>query len=212
MDEPLVRASSRQENSRQVSAFGELSDEQLMASSLQGSKSSFEELYERYARRILGFTYRLFRDHQEAESITQEVFLRLLKDSTAYDPSRCFSTWIYTIARNLCLDALSRRRPERLDDTDCFMSQEPDPAAVSEERDTAERLQAAIDTLPLFCREVLQLRVFDELSYRQIADIANCPESTARSRMDLAIKRLRAHFSKNLELVENSVDESPSRS
>lgn len=212
MDEPLVRASSRQENSRQVSACGDVSDERLMASSLLGSKSAFEELYERYARRILGFTYRLLRDHHEAESITQEVFLRLLKDSAAYDPSRRFSTWIYTIARNLCLDALSRRRPEGLGDTDCFISPEPNPAAVSEDRETVARLQVAIDALPLFCREVLQLRVFDKLSYRQTADFVGCPESTARSRMDLAVKRLRAQWCKNLEVVENPVDESPSRS
>jgi len=212
MEEPLVRASSRQENPRQASACGDLSDEQLMAGSLQGSKSAFEELYERYARRILGLTHRLLRDHQEAESITQEVFLRLLKDSAAYDPSRHFSAWIYTVARNLCLDALARRRTEGLDDTDCLMSQEPDPAAVSEDRETMQRLLVAIDTLPLFCREVLQLRIFDELSYRQICDIVGCPESTARSRMDLAIKRLRAHLCKNLEVVENPVDESPSRS
>ncbi|MBC8868045.1 MAG: sigma-70 family RNA polymerase sigma factor [Planctomycetes bacterium] len=183
-----------------------------MASSLQGAKSAFEELYERYARRMLGFTHRLLRDHQEAESITQEVFLRLLKDSAAYDPSRCFSTWIYKIARNLCLDALARRRPEGLDDPDCFISQEPNPAAVSEDRETVERLKVAIDALPPFCRQVLLLRIFDELSYRQIADIVGCPESTARSRMDLAIRRLRAHLCKNLEVVENPVDESPSRS
>jgi len=183
-----------------------------MAGSLQGSKSAFEELYERYARRILGFTHRLLRDHQEAESITQEVFLRLLNNSAAYDPSRRFSTWIYAIARNLCSDALARRRPERLHDTDCLIGQEPNPAAVSEDRETMQRLEVAIDMLPLFCREVLLLRVFDELSYRQIADIVGCPESTARSRMDLAIKRLRAHLGKNLEVVENPVDESPSRS
>jgi len=97
---------------RQTDLFQEVSDEQLMASALRGSMPAFEDLYRRYAHRILRFTNRLVRDHQEAESITQEAFLRLLQNSATYDGSRRFSTWMYTIARNLCLDELARRRPE----------------------------------------------------------------------------------------------------
>jgi len=195
----------------QADSSREVSDEQLMAGALRGSMPAFEELYYRYAHRIVRFARRLMRDHQDAESITQEVFLRLLKHSAAYDPSRRFSTWIYTIARNLCLDALARRRADVVADGDQFPGREPDPAAHVEERETGQQLRAAVDALPHFCREVVQLRVFERFSYGEIADVLGCPESTARSRMDLAIKRLRADFGKNLERAENCVDESPSR-
>ena len=198
------------ENLREANAFESVSDEELMASSLRGSGPSFEQLYGRYAQRILRFTCRLLHDYQDAESITQEIFLKLLRDSTGYDPSRQFSTWIYAIARNLCLDALARRRPEAIDDADRFTNREPDPAVQVDDRETEQRLLAAVDALPLFCREVVQLRVFERLSYREIADVVGCLESTARSRMDLAIKRLRVSFSRKSEPNENLVDESRS--
>ena len=204
----MAWASSREVHLGQVNASGDVSDEQLMASSLRGSMQAFEELYYRYAHHILGFTYRLLRHYQDAESITQEVFLRLLRDSAGYDPSRRFSTWIYTIARNLCLDALRRRRPDAIGDGEQFTAREPDPAAEADDHETAQRLRAAIDALPPFCREVVQLRVFERLSYREIADVLGCPESTARSRMDLAIKRLRAGFCRKFAPTENFVDES----
>ena len=183
-----------------------------MASVLQGSMPAFEELYYRYAHRISRFTCRTLRDHQEAESITQEVFLRLLRNSARYDSSRPFSTWIYAIARNLSLDALARRKPEAIGDVDRFISKEPDPADQVDDRETERRLLAAIDALPLFCREVVQLRVFERLSYREIAGVVGCPESTARSRMDLAIKRLRASFREQAAPNDNLVDESSSHS
>ena len=207
----LAWTDSREEELRQARASGDVSDEQLMAGSLRGSMSAFEELYYRYAQRILGFTYHLLRDYQEAESITQEVFLKLLRDSAVYDPSRRLSTWIYTIARNLCLDALDRRRPGALGDGDQFTSMEPDPAAAADDRETAQQLRGAIDALPPFCREMVQLRVFERLSYREIADVVGCPESTARSRMNLAIKRLRASFCRKAEPTDNLVDESSSQ-
>ncbi|MFH1918413.1 MAG: sigma-70 family RNA polymerase sigma factor [Planctomycetota bacterium] len=181
-----------------------------MAGALRGSMPAFEELYCRYAHRIVRFARRLMRDHQDAESITQEVFLRLLKDSAAYDPSRRFSTWIYTIARNLCWDALARRRPDLVGDGDEFPGREPNPAAHMEERETGQRLRAAVDALPQFCREVVQLRVFERFTYREIAQILGCPESTARSRMALAIKRLRVGLYRKLPPSENLVDESSS--
>lgn len=192
-------------------AFPGVSDEQLMANALRGSAEAFEELYHRYARRIFGFAHRLVRDYQEAESITQEVFLKLLRDSGSYNPSRRFSTWIYAIARNLCLDDLARGRPDPIGDGEQFTSREPAPPAEVDARETQQRLRAAIDGLPLLYREVVQLRVFGRLPYREIAAIVGCPESTARSRMDLAIKRLRAGLCLELAGRENLVDEFSSR-
>ena len=190
--------------------FEDLPDERMMAESLKGSTAALEHLYQRYARRILRFTYRLVQDYHDAESITQEVFLRLLKDSAAYDPGRRFSTWIFTIARNLCLDVRARRRPEAIGDGDRFASRAPDPARDAHDREVADRLHAALDALPPSSREIIQLRMVEQLPYREIAEILGCPESTARSRMNLAIKRLRARLGRAAIPSANLVDESAS--
>jgi len=173
------------------------SDEDLMLR-LQKSRdeTAFNDLFARYRGPIISYIYRLIGNRAEAESIAQESFLRILAKADRYVYPRRFSTWFYTIARNLATDFLKKKRAVVPDDFQALSDAVPgsDDAAAEALVAAGEelgRLAQALAALPLPYREVVILRALQELSYREIADIVGCPESTARSRMDYGLEYLR---------------------
>jgi len=174
-------------------------DEDLMLRIQQANDpEAFAELFARYRVRITSYTCRLVGNRDEGESLAQETFLRLLEKSDLYGYPRRFSTWVFTIARNLVTDFHKKKRAMTSERFDLMADgqqgpddRRPDVATV---RDEALRaLDEAIESLPAQHREVLILRSFYEMSYREIAEIVGCPESTARSRMDYALRELKRH-------------------
>ncbi|NOZ22111.1 MAG: sigma-70 family RNA polymerase sigma factor [Planctomycetes bacterium] len=164
----------------------------------EGDVDAFEGLYDRYARRIMAFTLRMTGNTGAAESLAQETFLRVLKNAPSYSYPRRFSSWIYAIARNICLDFLRKKRPVLRDNdpaaTEAAANKSPLATLIQDEEE--QRLAEAIQVLPDEFREVLILRTFQDLSYFEIAEVVGCNESTARSRMDYALRDLRKSFHK----------------
>ncbi len=177
----------------------DLSDEELMLRVQQANdQGAFAELFSRYRGRITSYACRLTRDMNEGESLAQETFLRLLQKSSLYNYPRRFSTWLFTIARNLVTDFHKKKRAVTTDRFELVADSRresehrwPEAETIREER--LGRLNKAIGRLPVAHREVLILRAFYDMSYREIAEIIDCPESTARSRMDYALKELRKY-------------------
>ena len=176
------------------------SDEDLMLR-LQKAKDreAFAELFRRYRVRITSYTCRLVGNAADGESLAQETFLRLLEKSDLYSYPRRFSTWLFTIARNLATDHQKKKRAATSASfelmADARSAPRTPPADVASINDEAlDQLQAAIAQLAPQHREVLILRAFYNMSYREIAEIVACPESTARSRMDYALKELRRYY------------------
>ena len=176
------------------------SDEDLMLRiQRRRDEDAFNLLFARYRVPITSYVYRLVGKQAEAESIAQEAFLRVLQKADRYIYPKRFSTWFYTIARNLATDFLKKKRAVV---TDNFRSLSesmlgPAPAVAEQEAAAHEELQQlvrALQELPLTYREVVVLRALQELSYREIAAIVGCPESTARSRMDYGLDYLRKHY------------------
>ena len=178
------------------------SDEDLMLRlQRRRDEESFSALFARYRVPIISYLYRLVGNRTEAESLAQETFLRVLEKAEHYDYPRRFSTWFYTIARNLATDFLKKKRAIVPDDFQGLAetvlgtgSPEPD-AAVAWAEEQAQLIRA-LHELPLPYREVVVLRALQELSYREIAHIVGCPESTARSRMDYGLEFLRKRYRK----------------
>jgi RNA polymerase sigma-70 factor (ECF subfamily) len=173
------------------------SDEDLMLR-LQKTRdeAAFNVLFARYRGPITSYLYRLIGNRAEAESLAQESFLRILEKADHYTYPRRFSTWFYTIARNLATDFLKKKRAVVPDDfqglSDAALG--PDGAraeTLATESEELGQLARALQALPVPYREVVVLRGLQELSYREIADIVGCPESTARSRMDYGLEYLR---------------------
>ena len=204
-----------------------VSDEDLMLRLQERrDEEAFNHLFVRYRGPITSYLYRLVGNRSEAESLAQEAFLRVLEKAALYAYPKRFSTWFYTIARNLATDFLKKKRAVITDDFQDLAEAYLAPSELDAERLAAwhedlRRLTRALADLPLVYREVVVLRALQGLSYREIADIVACPESTARSRMDYALGFLRKHYRRGrvaktsgdstgqAEKSEESADERP---
>jgi RNA polymerase sigma-70 factor (ECF subfamily) len=156
------------------------SDEQLMAAFSRGSTDSFGELFSRYKQPMFGFFRRRLRDPAQAEELTQETFLALLRASSHYEPSATFRTYLYAIGFNI-LRAHRRKAAFRA----MFHGTEREgrEPAVRNTMDADLWLRDAVNRLERMDREILLLREFEQLSYAEIAELLRLPLNTVRSRL-----------------------------
>lgn len=171
----------------------------------QTDPEALPELVRRYEPRLLAFIRRIIGDAVEAEDIFQDTFVRLMKAADRYEPRAAFSTWIFTIARNLCIDRLKKKGGLKTIPLDYV--KEPAPGGNQSIRrggnpgggapspldaaDTAEQvmlLRAAIEKLPETKREALVLRVQQGMPYAEIAQITGAPVGTIKYRVHEAIR------------------------
>jgi len=170
-------------------------DEFLMEEVRRGSAEAFETLYDRHHRAAFNFFLRFLRDSRAAEDLLQETFLRVFTHRETYRPAATFKTWLFTIARNLLVDhwRRTRTRPETLDDEPLRAAADPSPGplAAVEGRSLEERLQAAVNRLPPFQREVVLLSRFAGLNHEEIAHVTGASPGAVRVALHRALRRLR---------------------
>jgi RNA polymerase sigma-70 factor (ECF subfamily) len=180
------------------------SDEALMVRYQRGEMAAFALLAERHQTAIFNFVLRQIRTPAVAEEIAQEVFMRIIEGAAAFKHEAKFTTWAYTIARNLCIDharKASHRRHDSLDQTDREGGAplgervaDLHPRASTERAAVAtqiqERVVAAVEALPAEQREVFLLRQLGNLPFQEIAVVTGTPENTVKSRMRYALERL----------------------
>jgi RNA polymerase sigma-70 factor, ECF subfamily len=163
------------------------SDELLMLAFCRGSKEAFGELFSRYKHPLFGFFRRRVADPAQAEELTQETFLAVLRASARYEPSALFRTYLYAIGLRI-FRAHRRKTAFRATFLGVTGSREP----VLESATHAEvLLRQAVGKLERFDREVLLLREFEQLSYAEIAEVLRLPVNTVRSRLFRARMALR---------------------
>ena len=164
------------------------SDEQLMLAFSKGSSCAFDELFSRYKQPIYGFFRRRVPESTQAEELTQETFVALLRAGSRYEPRALFRTYLYAIGLKI-LRAHRRKAAFRA----IFFGQQnsaPDPS----KRDATEAglwVRRAVEKLDPMDREILLLREFEQLSYAEIADLLQLPLNTVRSRLFRARTALR---------------------
>jgi RNA polymerase sigma-70 factor (ECF subfamily) len=183
----------------------EASDEMLMVRYQRGEREAFAELVRRYHGPIYNFSIRQLRQPALAEDVTQEVFLRLVQKAAEFKHEARFSTWLYTIARNLCIDQLRKLKHRRHaslehsgdDQGDTSLHErlaDSHPGADAERAaggsEVARALTAALEALPDEQREVFLLREIAQLPFKEIARVTNTGENTVKSRMRYALDRL----------------------
>jgi len=184
-------------------------DEMLMIRYQRGDRQAFAELVRRHGRRVYNFVLRQLRDGTLAEDVTQETFLRVVQSAAQFKNEARFSTWLYSIVRNLCVDQEQRRQHRRhasLDDTKPEADRQPSrplselvadghPRASVERSVVSSQVGAsivrALDDLPDEQREVFLMREIANLPFDDIASITDCPTNTVKSRMRYALDRLR---------------------
>src|SRR5437762_1408484 len=159
-----------------TAALGKASDEDLMRRTQQGDKIAFSILYERYSSSVLSYLYRMLGNLEDVESIGQEVFLRAFRFAPTYRYPQKFSTWLFTITRNLAINQSRRRKrsPIRnitelnLDGVD--ISGDPYQVATRatddlEKQEQIARVLKGLESLPTDQKEVIVLGIFQDLSY-----------------------------------------------
>ena len=154
--------------------------------------AAFEELFNHFAPRVKAFLIKSGADSQMAEECSQEVMATVWRKAHLFDPSRASaSTWIFTIARNKKIDAIrkqNRPEPEQLYQDQDY---EPDQETIVELQQETERLTSALEELPEKQRVLVEKAYLGELSHSEIAEITGIPLGTIKSRIRLALEKLR---------------------
>jgi len=188
--------------------LGELTDEQLVSSHLQGRPGAFQELYDRYRDRLIHFVTRKTGDADRAQDLVQEAFIRVTRHLQRFDTSKKFSTWVYTIASNLSKNELRNRsrsplvlfqkltsgweddhRPLQFED----YSMRPDD--LYRKRYLRNLVEEMVKELPEHHRLVFRLRELEGKSYEEIAEITGVNLGTVKSRLH----RARNSFAQRIE-------------
>jgi RNA polymerase sigma-70 factor (ECF subfamily) len=192
------------------------SDEALMGQYRRGEVRAFEVLLRRHRRPVFNFVLRYVRDPALAEDLLQETFLRVIKGADSYEVQSKFTTWLYTIARNLCVDASRRAKHRRAQSLDAPLDAEEGGATLLDVtrdgraavdrtvigKQLGERIQGAVEELVEEQREVFVMREVLNLSFKEIADIVGVSENTVKSRMRYALEKLRGALDEYRDLAE----------
>ncbi len=185
----------------------ELTEATLMLRARDGDTNAFGELVRRHMRRAYFASLGLVGSHDDALDLSQEAFARALRASAKLDPDLPFYPWLYRILRRLCLNHLrdGRSRRAKLAQAGTWLQDEAreraaasDPSRAVQREELRRSLAAAIETLPPIQREVLVLREFEELRYREIAELLEIPEGTVMSRLYAARQGLAAALGEDL--------------
>jgi RNA polymerase sigma-70 factor (ECF subfamily) len=182
-------------------------DSALAVRASRGDRKAFESLVEKYQGAVYNFTLHFFRSPDVAQDMTQETFLRAFRFLHTYDPTRRFITWIYSIARNICIDHhRERARKEHvcLEDvpaeTLTTKDVASDPLRMLEQRESRDRLLAAVESLPEKYKTPVILCYLQGLSYQEISEILGISLNNTKIR----IFRAKKMMMEQLDMAEDS--------
>lgn len=183
-----------------LNKIANLTDGELVISSIAGRDDSFEEIVRRYQRPIAAYVYRMVGNYESALDLTQDVFIKVYNSLARYSSEYKFSTWIYKIAHNASIDYLRRasnREHSLLIESEGetferpILSSKLTPEQESERRERREELETIIKNLPSAYRELIVLRHSLDMSYDEIADITGLPLGTVKNRLFRAREMMR---------------------
>jgi RNA polymerase sigma-70 factor (ECF subfamily) len=191
-------------------------DEDLMVQYQKGEVRAFEVLLTRHRKPVYNFVLRFVGERETAEDLLQDVFMRVIKGAEAYKRQAKFTTWLYTIARNLCVDQTRRRKHRKHASLDAPMDTSEESGTLMDvipsnemasdrkslNKQLHQQMQAAIAALSEEQREVFLMREFLDMPFRQIADVVGVPENTVKSRMRYALEKLRLELDEYRDLAK----------
>jgi RNA polymerase sigma-70 factor (ECF subfamily) len=182
-----------------------LADEKLMLAFKAGDARAFEQLVRRHRAAVFNFLLRLCGQRQRAEDLLQETWLKVIRCASTYEAKAKYTTWLYTIARNLCMDALRKESYRRADSLDAPVGNGDDERSLGEQLPSESAapdraahnlavqplIERALASLPQEQREVFILREYHGTPFKEIAEVTGVPENTVKSRMRYALEGLR---------------------
>lgn len=179
---------------REKAEMTDLSDQELMALVQAGDYAPASVLFDRYSSRIYNFAYRFLRNNEAAEDATQEVFMKMMKRAHQFNGEAKLSTWLFSITANLCRDHLRKADNKSKEDEQTLLtlpSSDDSPEEQLAQRQEAERVRRALDTLTPEQKEAILLSRYQGLSYSEIAQISGCSEGAVKTRVFRAMEALK---------------------
>ena len=178
--------------------------DELIERCLEGDQLAWEAIVRQHWRKVFNVAYKFVGKHDEAEDLTQDIFLKIFRSLQTFDRRANFQTWLISVSRNLCIDHYRSVRKERetidrdIDPGDLSpTSHEISPYVALEQRDRVGLLREALEKLPATLRTAVLLRDIQELSYQEIATELRLPEGTVKSR----INRGRTELARQIRLL-----------
>lgn len=187
-------------------------EKSLLEKSKAGDITAFEQLIDGYQHKIFNIALRIVGNYDDASDLAQEVLIRVYKSISAFKEQSSFSTWIYRITTNACLDEIRKRKNRKIisldeeikvDDGEMkrqIVSDEPLPEDTAEKRELKKMVNDAISRLSEEHRMAIVLRDIQGFSYEEIARMINCPEGTVKSRISRARQSLKNVLQSKREL------------
>jgi RNA polymerase sigma-70 factor (ECF subfamily) len=169
----------------------------LIERCLRGDQAAWEVVVRQHWRKVFNVAYKFVGSHEQAEDLTQDIFLKIFRSLETFDRRANFQTWLISVSRNLCIDYYRSVRRER-QTIDRQLRSEEMPAVSAtisplrslENRDLAAQLRQALQQLPATLRTAVLLRDIHELSYQEIAERLHLPEGTVKSRINRGRREL----------------------
>jgi RNA polymerase sigma-70 factor (ECF subfamily) len=186
--------------------------DEIIERCLNGDQAAWEQIVRLYRRKVFNVAYKFVGSHDQAEDLTQDVFLKLFKSLDTFDRRANFQTWLISVSRNLCIDHYRAVRKERetinrdVDPAD-HPPISPDMRADTrlERRDRVTLLRRALEKLAPTLRTAVMLRDIQELTYQEIATALRLPEGTVKSR----INRGRTELARQIQKLRDQQDAIP---
>lgn len=187
----------------------------LLSRCKTGDIDAFEQLIENHQKKVFNLALRMIGNHEDASDLAQEVFIKVYKSIRDFKEKASFSTWLYRITTNVCLDEIRKRKNRDLvsldedikfDDNEIRRqvgSDEPGPEVLVERAEIRNVIRNAINRMPVEYKTVIVLRDIQGLSYEEIAAILSCPKGTVKSRINRARQTLRGILISEKELLNS---------
>jgi RNA polymerase sigma-70 factor, ECF subfamily len=179
-----------------------INDQELIQSILSGQKELYGELIRQYHKKVMGYCLSMLSNHTEAEEAAQDIFVKAYHALEKFKGNSSFSTWLYRITTNHCLDLLRKRNRRRTISWDGLVEQEGEQihrlfstAHTGESQtENLELIDKILSTLPKDYRMILTLREADGLEYQEIAEVLGCSLDAVKGRLARARKQLQANL------------------
>jgi RNA polymerase sigma factor (sigma-70 family) len=172
-------------------------DQHWVSQILQGNKQAYGHLIHKYKDKVYAIVFRMVQQPQDAQDITQECFIKAYRYLHSFDSSRKFSSWLYRIAINHCLDVKNtkqKKEGQNVNIEDVHLPATETPEHIYLKRESASELRHLIDKLPEMYRMILLLRYIHDLTYQEISDLLDIPLHTVQVRLHRAKQKLRDSF------------------
>lgn len=182
------------------------SDAELILLYRKGDENALATVIQRHVGSLYRFLYRMVNDAHLAEDLTQETFIKVWKHLARFDVSKSFKTWIFSIAKNVAIDELRKKRPliaqfddeDGIDPVDLLPDIQPLASEMMQRKETAEIMNGVLAELPPAIRSVVLLHDTEDMTFQEIADTVGEPMNTVKSRYRRAIALLRVRLAEHL--------------